>query len=130
MFRFWCPTLLAVAILSAAGCGGSEATVSGQVTVDGNPLKDGIIRFIPADGKTAVDAPVVDGKYTAVVPAGDVKVEIRGKKVVGKIRMMPESPEVDKVEELVDARFNDKSDLRMTVQRGSQEKKFEVTSRK
>jgi hypothetical protein len=123
---------LAFPFLLLAGCsGGSEGTVSGEVKVDGQPLKKGQIKFVPADGKSpGVDADVTEGKYTAKVPPGNVKVEIRGNKVVGKIRMAPESPEVEQIEELVAKEYNDQTTLTMTVQKGSQEKNFEVKSRK
>lgn len=125
--------LPAVALALLAGCSGSstQGTITGEVRVDGEPLQDGLIRFAPADGKPGgTDAPITAGRYTVTAPPGDAKVEVRGKKVVGKYRPMPESPEVEKVEELVDARFNDRTELRYTVQAGSQEKNFDVTRRK
>jgi hypothetical protein len=123
----------AVALALLAGCSGSatQGTVSGEVRIDGQPLQDGLIRFSPADGKSGgTDAPITAGRYTIAAPPGEAKVEIRGKKVVGKYRPMPESPEVEKVEELVDAKFNDRTELRYTVQGGSQTKDFEVTRRR
>jgi hypothetical protein len=131
MQRINSSAFLLLGLLICTGCGGSQSTVSGEVKVDGQPLKDGLIRFIPVDGKSGgVDATIADGKYKAIVPPGEMKVEIRGKKVVGKFRPMPESPEVEKVEELVDAAFNDKTELRYTVQSGSQEKNFDVKEAK
>jgi hypothetical protein len=117
-----------------AGCSGSsEATVSGDVLVDGQPLKRGRIQFLPAAGTGApAEAPVADGKYTLAVAPGEYKVKVSGDRVTGKVKMYetPDSPTVDKVEEAVDAAYNDRSDLRMTVQRGAQEKRWEVRGRK
>jgi hypothetical protein len=126
---------LAAALALLAGCSGPDdrGTVSGEVTIDGKPLSGGLIRFEPTDGKSpAADAPITDGKYTASVPLGEVKVLIRASKVVGQHKMIPtaESKTVDEVVELVDPRFNDRTELKMTVQRGTQEKNFQVTSRK
>jgi hypothetical protein len=43
---------------------------------------------------------------------------------------MPESPEAEKVEELVDAKFNARTEPRYTVQGGSQSKDFDVSRRR
>ena len=41
----------------------------------------------------------------------------------------PQSPEVETGVEMVASRFNSKSDKKITVQRGTQEQKFEVQSK-
>jgi hypothetical protein len=58
-----------IASLVIAGCGGSEGplrgTVAGNVTLDGTPLKSGVIRFIPT-GQTkgpAAAATIKEGAY-------------------------------------------------------------------
>ncbi|MAT69095.1 MAG: hypothetical protein CMJ58_06170 [Planctomycetaceae bacterium] len=43
-------SLLAALLLSAAGCGGREATVEGVVTLDGQPVTTGSVSFMPASG--------------------------------------------------------------------------------
>jgi hypothetical protein len=124
--------LAALALL--AGCSGGPAagTVSGEVTLDGQPLKQGLIRFVPADGKTATaDGPIADGKYSVAVPAGEKKVEISAAKVVGRHKMYdtPDSPVVEDSVELLPARYNVRSELTYTVTKGPQEKKFDLTSK-
>jgi hypothetical protein len=121
--------LLGLACL--AGCGSGRGNVTGEVTLDGQPLKEGIIRFVPTDGHTpTADAPVSDGHFSANVPVGEKRVELSAPKVVGKLpRMMPESPQVDDVRELLPQRYNVKSDLKMTVESGTQEKTFELQSK-
>jgi hypothetical protein len=56
-----------VAVLAAAcasGCG-SSSTVSGEVRYDGQPVQDGMITFLPADGKgPSVGGPITHGRYT------------------------------------------------------------------
>lgn len=124
----------ALFLVSMMGCGGpTEGTVSGTVTLDGEPLKDGIIRFEPTDGKSnPVDAPVSNGKYLVRLVPGTAKVVIRANKVVGKTKMYdtPDSPTVDKVVELIDMPFNDASTLTLTVIAGPQTKDWEVKKRK
>jgi len=127
--------LLLSCLITFAGCTGSEAntgTVTGEVTLDGQPLKTGLIRFVPADGKTpTADTTITDGKFTAVVPLGEKKVEISAPKVVGKLKMYdtPDSPVVDQVKDIIPPQYNVRSTLTLTVQKGTQEKKFELKSR-
>jgi hypothetical protein len=101
-----------------------------MVTLGGEPLKTGIVRFVPADGQTATaDAMITNGNYSAAVPPGEKRVEITSSKVVGKRRMMPESPEIDIVEELLPAKYNAKSELSFSVLTGSQTKDFALLSK-
>lgn len=124
----------ALFVFAVVGCGGPvEGTISGTVTMDGQPLKEGLIRFEPT-GPNAhpVDVPITDGKYTATLAPGEAKVSIRANKVIGKTKMYdtPDSPTVDKVVELIDPQFNDTSTLRHTVTSGQQSKDWEVKRRK
>jgi hypothetical protein len=127
--------VLALGLASAGGCSlgdSGKGTVTGEVTLDGKPLKEGIIRFIPADGKSqTADATITDGRYTAQVPVGDKRIEISASKIVGKRKMIdePGAPAVDDVVELLPERYNVKSQLTLTVQRGRQEKRFELQSK-
>jgi len=77
--------VLLVATFGAAGCGGSEAEVSGSVTVDGQPLKDGDIIFEAADGSvTPAAGKIVDGKYSLKVLPGPKKVRINASRPTKK----------------------------------------------
>jgi hypothetical protein len=121
-------------LAGAAGCsaGSGQATVSGEVTLDGEPLRKGLIRFVPVDGKTpTADAEIVDGRFTATVPPGEKRVEITASRVVGKTKMIdtPEGPTVDQVEEMLPPEYHVRSKLTMTVTPGSQQKRFELKSR-
>lgn len=57
--------------------------------------------------------------------------EVTAPKVTGKRKMYdtPDSPTVDEITELLPARFNTQSTLKMTVQSGRQEKRFDVQSK-
>jgi hypothetical protein len=131
-----CPRgLIAAVFVVTVGCSSDEVakgTVTGEVTLDGQPLKTGLIRFVPADGKTpTADATITDGKFSAVVPLGEKKVEINAPKVVGKLKMYdtPDSPVVEQTKDMIPQQYNVRSTLTLTVQKGSQEKKFELKSR-
>jgi hypothetical protein len=134
-----CPRgrLLCIAVLCSAllGCSSKPglATVSGTVTLDAQPLKSGIIRFVPEDGLTpTADTTISSGKFTAKVPPGAKRVEITAPKVVGtkKLYETPDSPTVDIVEELLPAQYNVQSTLTLTVEAGEQSKDFELESAK
>ena len=79
----WVRSSAAVAILAAAagllpGCGSAAATVSGEVTYEGQPVGDGYISFTPADGKGKdAGAPIANGRYTvAGLPPGPKVVKV------------------------------------------------------
>jgi hypothetical protein len=119
----------ALVLVLLVGCAGeaSMGTVSGEVTYDGQPLKQGLIRFVPADGQSpTADTTITDGKFTATVPAGEKKVEITAPKVVRRLQMYPGAPEVEEVVESLPPRYNVNTELRMTVQKGAQEQRFEL----
>lgn len=60
----------------AVGCGGGKGTVSGTVTLDGQPLPVGNIAFLPSQGPGA-SGRIEDGKYSVKgVPAGQVTVTV------------------------------------------------------
>jgi len=128
-------TVLALACFSLLGCAGDSnaGKVSGTVTLDGQPLKTGIIRFVPTDGRTATaDGTITDGKYDVATPTGDKRVYITAPKVVGKQKAYenkPDSPVVDIVEELLPVRYNAQSELTYSVTAGGQSKNFELTSK-
>lgn len=80
---------LFLALTAPAGCGGGAASVEGTVSFNGEPVDDGGINFVPADGKgTKAGAEIKGGKYT--VPSergpapGKYKVEVYWNKKTGK----------------------------------------------
>ena len=100
--------LLAVCHVSMAahGCSSDsgKGTVSGTVTLDGQPLQSGLIRFVPVDGQTpTAEATITDGEFSVEVPVGEKRVSISAPKVVGKrpAYQTPNAPMIDIVEELL-----------------------------
>lgn len=67
--------LSGVALL--VGCGPTPTgTVSGTVTVGGQPIQNGLITFVPEKGESA-SAAILDGKYTTgPIPVGPCKVSV------------------------------------------------------
>jgi len=79
--------------LFVAGCsgGGKKASAKGNVTLDGQPLGVGLLRFVnPGTDpkfKTDVTVEIEDGAFTAKqVPVGDVKVVIETETLKGRLK--------------------------------------------
>jgi hypothetical protein len=122
---------LVLGLLFFAGCGASES-VSGIVTVDGQPLPKGRIRFIPREGTPGPDAgdDIVEGKYhiTKGLQQGEYRVEINGtRKTPKKVRdpFFGVKP-IYNEEEVVHPDYNQNSKLIYRVNAGANVKDFEV----
>jgi hypothetical protein len=48
-----------------SGCSDSHGTITGNVTIAGQPLAKGQIQFAPTTGGTPIGAPIAAGKFTA-----------------------------------------------------------------
>ncbi len=120
--------LLVVVVLSGCSSESVKGTVEGTVTYNSQPLEQGLIRFVPVDGKSQpASATIAGGKFTADVPVGDFRVEITSPKVVGKTQMYPDAPAVDRIEEAMPPKYNVQSELKMTVPKGKTEKSFDLS---
>jgi hypothetical protein len=133
--RLWMTLLPLLAPVGLAGCTGSSSTgtVNGIVTLDGQPLKEGVARFVPANGKSpTASAIITGGKFNAAVSVGEMRVEFSAPKATGRRTKMyntPDSPVVAEVAELIPERFNVKTELRITVKKGSQNESFALKSK-
>lgn len=128
-----CRPLFLLAGIVLVGCAESSThgTVNGTVTLDDQPLAEGTVRFVPVDGASqTASAMVTDGKFTATVPIGRMRVEFSAPKVVGRHRMYdtPNSPVVDDVVERLPPRYNVQSELTLDVQAGQRDAPFELYS--
>ncbi len=116
--------VFAAAILTAAGCSGSQA-VSGKVTVDGKPLTAGSVRYVPDKdkGNTATVEPVgtinESGTYVlytngkAGAPAGHYKVAVVAQDKV-------DNTKPTEIKSLIDPKYNnaENSGLEVEVKSG------------
>jgi hypothetical protein len=92
-----CSALLVVSNLLISGCSGErKVKVAGSVTVGGEPVVQGTIRFAPTDGVGPTDGATIDaGRYSAEVRTGRKTVQIEAFKKVGEAphdRNDPSSP--------------------------------------
>jgi hypothetical protein len=113
---FFCGTIL----LAGCNAGPEYIPVKGKVTYDGVPIESGLVRFDAVDGKSpsAKGGTIIKGEYAAEAPAGEFLVRITGTRVTGKRKMYdtPDSPMVDKTEEVVPKNYNTESTLKVTIQ--------------
>ena len=88
----WCCSL--AGLLLFWGCAGAETSITGTVNLDGKPVAEGDIRFIPMEGTRGADAGAIirDGKFKVIVKdlaTGKYRVSIRGYKQSGRVEPDP-----------------------------------------
>jgi hypothetical protein len=125
------------ALAAVCGCGAKKPVVAGLVTLDGQPLDNGTIQFFPiaGDGQTSAATIGPDGRYRMEASPTKMKVVIHATKVVGHRKAyegQADSPMIDVVEDLLPIRYSDmnKTELRVDVVPGDNEKNFELHSDK
>jgi len=121
------PFVVFCGLALVAGCGGgpATATVSGAVTVDGQPLASGIIEFIPADQSPGEpnSVSIKDGKYELTTTPGKKTVRITAP-VAKKPFQVPGSnaSPIEASEESLPDRYHSQSELQFDVKPGSNTK--------
>jgi hypothetical protein len=132
--------LLLVVLGLLLGCGHSSdlqrIVVSGKITYQGKPLRDGLISFVPIKGTKGptASATITDGAYSVSaaggVPAGDQRVEIQAFRPL-PANNSPNRPPLllggEPREQYLPARCNAKSTLETTIEaKGSQTRDFDL----
>jgi hypothetical protein len=139
----WALVASLLALAGAPGCGSGDnldrQAVSGTVTLDGQPLSTGTIRFDPtsAEAGTQVSAPIQGGKYSLSRRDGPVPgkytvqiTSIESSKFEPPAGKMPGEVVMPKTKENVPAKYNLKSELTATVKSGQSEPiDFPLTSK-
>ena len=118
---FCAPLFGLIALAALGGCNDPLARqeVSGEVTLKGQPVEDGVIQFAPLDGQGTGDgAQIVQGKYRIPkakgLSPGKYRVAIyAGNGTSGEGNASPDSPNAGRPvpKERVPPAFNEKSDL-------------------
>jgi len=131
---------LLLIVVSTCGCGGDarRASIVGTVTLDGEPLPEGAIAFIPTAGNKgpSTGAVVSDGRFE--VPqqrgpfVGQNRVEIRASRETGRMIPDPRHPRgpnvplVPEFAEYVPEHYNDASTLVREVKQGRNTLDFDL----
>ncbi|WP_166823755.1 carboxypeptidase-like regulatory domain-containing protein [Thalassoroseus pseudoceratinae] len=110
----------------SVGCGafgGAEVgEVTGKVTLDGEPLSDAEVAFVPTSGgTTSTGYTSEDGSYLLVYDAERDGAEV-GEHTIRVTRIQPEAQdgETPKQYEKLPASYNTESELKIEVKSGSQ----------
>lgn len=117
---------VAAAVVTAAGCGRSSSgldihPVAGLVTIDGQPIEEGLITFNGVSGDARGFAGRIErGSYRVETFAGPMKVSITAQREIpGKfIQAAPDQPNEPVREQYIPARYNEATELQADVPRG------------
>jgi hypothetical protein len=123
-------------LVSLAGCGpGVSASANGRITLDGLPLDDATISFVPMSGgqRNAGWATIANGRYA--IPAsnglgiGQFRVEIRALRAIGEKSNQNDPTLPVPAKEVVPSRYNSKSELVADIKPGENTQDFDLTSK-
>jgi hypothetical protein len=129
-------TLLGAFVLVCIGCGqgpSNRASVAGKITVDGTPLEEGSIVFVPTEGTAGPTAGgrIRNGSYAIGSKKGPVvgtaRIEIRAVRETGKISTHGFDAGQKERVQYIPTRYNEDSQLRSDLKRGRNSLDFELT---
>lgn len=114
---------------TAAGCSSNSnlGTVSGTVTLDGNPLPNGIVFFQPAHGRPSSAITDEAGRY-ALTYTTNTQGALIGKHIVHIRTEMEGTDGKPAIREYLPARYHENSELSAEVKAGHNEIDFKLTS--
>ena len=118
-------TMLALSPLLGCGDGIERVRMSGKVTYRGQPVAVGQIRFVPAPGTEMplTVEQIQDGRYdtstSGGVPVGSYQVAIRAYHPDDPV---PSGPGQAAQRQLLPAKFNTRSELRITLEPGEKQR--------
>src|SRR5258708_2188346 len=122
-------------LVSACGSGSQRAEVSGTVSLNGVPIEEGSIQFIPVEGTTgpSTGGVIKDGKYRIPRENGAVigknRVELRAFGMSGKKIQDPTAPPgvlTDQRVQVFPPEYSDASTVIKEIHSGSNVINFEV----
>jgi hypothetical protein len=117
-----------------AGCGGGSdlVAVQGQVNLDGQPVKEGVIRFAPADGQTTTQAvSIKDGNFEALLHRTTYIVRISYPSLPrAPAQVKTQGPDGEPtVGELIPPRYNTRSELKLEVKEARKDVRYDLKSK-
>ncbi|MCA9132795.1 MAG: hypothetical protein KDA45_06560 [Planctomycetales bacterium] len=127
--------------LLLSGCGDSGFEIHGKVMLNGKPMEQGEIQFVPMDstGGEHVGAVITNGEYAVEdsvrLEEGEYQVQIRsygstGRKVWDGMGDGTNKTMVDDFRQILPPKYNDVSELRLTLKPGKNEFNADLEVRK
>lgn len=123
-------------VVAVAGCGKPSGPptgkVFGKVTLDGKPLADAGIEFLPEHGRPSAARTDQEGKYTLTYSLSQAGAALGTHTVritTGGERPDPASGKMKNYPELVPAKYNTASQLKKEIKAGDNEIHFELSSK-
>jgi len=129
----------AATLVLLSGCSDKRAEVSGTVQLDGQPVPDGRIDFIPVEGTKGpgTGAPIKDGHYHIAkkdgVVVGKNRVELRTFRKTGEQIQDPNAPQGVLTDERAQAfppEYSDQSTVVKEIHEGPNTIDFDVQTKK
>jgi hypothetical protein len=127
--------VLLLSLTPLVGCTpGTDASVSGKVTLDSLPLDDANISFVPlSDGQreagwTTISKGVYSIPASSGLGTGKFRVEIRALRTVGETANRND-PSLMNAKEIIPNRYNSKSELVKEIKAGENILDFDLTSK-
>lgn len=102
----------------------------GQVTLDGNIIKQGSVRLASVDGQMPTGGGVIkDGSFNCRLPVATYRVEFSAVEAPANIPVSRDSDAEYTVTQLIPEKYNKKSELTWEVAPGLNERQFNLTTR-
>ncbi|MCI0357398.1 MAG: hypothetical protein L0211_02805 [Planctomycetaceae bacterium] len=106
------------------------SVVTGTITLDGQVVEGGVIRFVPSNGESQpADSPIVKGTYSLTVSPGEKKVEIFWAKSKSGAPIDTASQGTDELVQMIPAEFNTQTTLLHTVADAQEVKDFALKTK-
>jgi hypothetical protein len=137
--------LITTLVIAFIGCAKKrkEVTITGTVSVDGKLVDGGMIQFIPVNKDSFEGGGLIDkGKFTAIVPYGELNVRFRGNEYLQKDadgNPLGGKNEVDKdgmtnyipppSKQIIPDRYWFDSDVKITIKTGKEPLDFNLESK-
>lgn len=122
-----------ISLCLVIGCSEGKSSISGTVTFDGEPVKNGSVTFVKSEGELLrAGAVITDGAFQASLPPGEYKIELNAQKVVGTRKQKGfdgKDEEVPETKELFPDRYNTKTTLTKKIVRGANTVKLDLTTK-
>lgn len=123
---------LLAAVVLFVGCQKAppEGTITGTVTLNGQPVEGGyaLIRMEPVDGAGQPnDAPIVGGKYELKIAPGEKKVQLTWQKGGDQVVDTASQGKSAPPQQMFPEKYNVLTELKYTVTEGKQIKNFDIT---